>query len=131
MKFPRWMNLDWLLPFKPQPPFRPYESASEFVRLQDVSRRLWLIDNRQESLRAEIAAARKAKKKHSHLLAEMESLTRERLQIERGGGGGGSKPIIGNENRGWVGSTKNADGSIDFVVVGSGGGTTERMRVEQ
>lgn len=80
MRWPDWMNLDWLLPFKPE---EPAFDRLAYERSQDVSRRLWLIDNRRESLRSEIAAAKKAKKKHSHLLAEMQQLTTERMRLER------------------------------------------------
>ena len=87
MRFPKWMNLDWLLPFKPEETSRPtvsFTATHDFPFSEHRSRRLWLIDNRQESLRSEIAAAKKAKRKHSHLLAEMQRLTTERMRLERG-----------------------------------------------
>lgn len=63
MRFPRWMSLDWLLPFKPEEP----ESAhAAYAEAEHRSQRLWLIDNRQESLRA-----------------EMQQLTTERMRLER------------------------------------------------
>jgi hypothetical protein len=52
---------------------------------EDRSRRIWLIENRQASLRHEIEAARKAKKARRHLYAEQERLTRELLTLDRAG----------------------------------------------
>ncbi len=51
------------------------------------SRRIWLIENRQESLRREIEAARQRKQARKHLYAEQERLTRERLTLEGVGAG--------------------------------------------
>lgn len=71
---------DWLAPFKDEPSF----DRLAYEQSQDRSRRLWLIDNRRESLAKQIAAARKAKKARKHLYAEMERLTTEKLRLERG-----------------------------------------------
>ena len=57
----------------------------ERERAEDRFRRIWLIENRQASLRHEIEAARKAKRARRHLYAEQERLTRELLTLERAG----------------------------------------------
>ncbi len=51
------------------------------------SRRIWLIENRQESLRRYIEAARRSHKPRSHYQAEMKRLTTERLALEGVGAG--------------------------------------------
>ena len=74
-----WTRLArFLTPFAPTPVLRGH-----IERYEDRSRRLWLIENRQESLRHEIETAKRQKRATRHLTDEMQRLTTERLTLEK------------------------------------------------
>ena len=82
-----WTRLArFLTPFDRDGVFRECELRIEREEREGRSQRLWLIENRQESLRYEIETAKRQKRATRHLADEMKRLTTERLTLEKANG---------------------------------------------